>query len=190
MARAMQMRLILFVLALSLAAAITACSESKNVAAPSAGVAPGAAAVANVGDPAKDEAFRAVAVAAGIVSARNGCDLLTQADAEAAVGQPLPKNTVNLTLGMCDHNSPDFSAGVSLTVGDWESIKGAAVAGSHQPEAVSGVGDEALRLGGTLYVRRGSEGFLLSLHGSKIDPLPDKGLAMNKALALRVLAHF
>ena len=77
-----------------------------------------------------------------------------------------------------------------LTVGDWESIKGAAVASSHQLEAVSGAGDEALRLGGTLYVRRGSEGFLLSLRGPKIDPLLDKGLAMNNALALRVLAHF
>ena len=184
------MKLILVVLALSLATAITACSESKNVTAPSAGAAPGAAAVANVGDLAKDEAFRATAVAAGIVSARNGCNLLTQADAEAAVGQTLPKNTVNLTLGMCDYNAQDFSAGASLTVGDWESIKAAAVAGAHQPQAVSGVGDDALHLGGTLYVRKGKEGFLLDLHGPKIDPLPDKGLAMNKALAQRVLAHY
>lgn len=93
------MKLIVVVLALSLATAITASSESKNVTASSAGAAPGAAAVANVGDPARDEALRAVAVAASIVSARNGCDLLTQADAEAAVGQALPKNKANLTLG-------------------------------------------------------------------------------------------
>lgn len=106
------------------------------------------------------------------------------------MGQKLPKNTVNLTLGMCDYNSPDFSAGASLTIGDWESVKGAAVAGSHQPQAVSGVGDEALNLGGTLYVRRGKEGFLLNLHGPKIDPLPDKGLSINKSLALLVLAHY
>ena len=115
MAGAMQMKLILVVLGLSLATAITACSESKNVTAPSAGVAPDAAAAANAGDPAKDPAFRAATVAAGIVSARNGCDLLTQTDAEAAAGQALPKNTVNLTLGMCDYNAQDFSAGASLT---------------------------------------------------------------------------
>ena len=192
MAGAVQMKLILVVSALSLATAITACSESKNVTAPSAGAAPGAAAVANVGDPAKDEAFRAVAVAAGIVSARNGCDLLTQADAEAAVGQTLPKNTVNLTLGYCAHNSPDFSAGASLTVGDWASIKSMAVAGSHQPLSISGVGEEALWLevAGKLYVRKGNEGFMLDLHGPKINPLPDKGLAVYKPLALRVLAHY
>lgn len=190
MAGAVQMRFILVVLALSLATAITACSDSKNATAPGVGAAPGDAAVANVSDPAKDDAFRAVAVAAGIVSARNGCDLLTQADAEAAVGETLPKNTVNLTLGMCDHNSADFSTGASLTIGDWESINAAAVAGVHQPQAVSGVGDEALRLGGRLYVRKGNEGFMLSLHGPKINPLPDDGLAVNKALALRVLAHY
>ncbi len=184
------MKLTLVVMALMLSTAISACSEQKNVAVPSGGAKAEASAEANVGDPAKDEAFRAVAAAAGIVSARNGCDLLTQADAEAAVGQTLPKNTVNLTLGMCDHNSADFSAGARLTIGDWESIRGAAVAGSHQPQAVSGVGDEALHLGGTLYVRRGNEGFLLNLHGPKIDPLPDKGLAMNKALAMRILAHY
>ena len=184
------MKLSLVVSALCITTMINACGDSKNVAASSAGATHGAANVANAGDPAKDEAFRAVAVAAGIVSARNGCDLLTQTDAEAAVGQTLPKNTVNLTLGMCDYNSADFSAGASITIGDWESIKAASVAGVHQPQAVSGVGDEALRLGGTLYVRKGTEGFLLDMHGPKIDPLPDKGLAMNKTLAQRVLAHY
>ena len=192
MAGAVQMKLVLVVLALTLATAITALSESKNVTAPSAGALPGTAAVASVGDPAKDDAFRAVAVAAGVVSARNGCDLLMQADAEAAVGQALPTNTVNLTLGMCDYNSPDFSAGASLTVGDWESIKTAAVSGAHQPLAVSGVGDEVLwqKVERLLYVRKGNESFSLSMHGPKINALPDKGLAMNKALALRVLAHY
>ena len=194
MAGDVQMKLIVVVLALSLATAITACSESKNVTASSAGAAPGpaAVAVANVGDPARDEAFRAVAVAASIVSARNGCDLLTQADAEAAVGQALPKNKANLTLGYCAHNSPDFSAGARLTVGDWESIKSMAVAGSYQPQAISGVGDEALWLEveGNLYVRKGNEGFSLSLYGPKINPLPDKGLPAYKSLALRILAHY
>ena len=91
---------------------------------------------------------------------------------------------------MCDYNAQDFSAGASLTVGDWESIKAAAVAGSHQPQAIAGVGDEAPGLGGNLYVRKGNEGLMIKPHGPKIDPLPDKGLAANKALALRVLARY
>ena len=57
MAGAVQMKLILFSLALSLAAAITACSESKNVTAPSAGAAPGAAAVAIAGAPPRMRRF-------------------------------------------------------------------------------------------------------------------------------------
>lgn len=186
------MKLILVVLALSLAIAITACSESKKVPAPSDGSVPAAAADANGDDAAEEKTFRASAVAPAIFSRRNACDLLTQVDTEAAVAQTLKKNALNETLGMCDYNAPDFSAGASLTVGDWESIKDMAVAGSHQPRSISGVGDEALWLEveGKLYVRKGNEGFMLGLHGPKINPLPDKGLPAYKELALRVLAHF
>jgi len=143
------------------------------------------------GDPAAtDESLRT----SGIVTSRKACDLLKRPDAEAAVGQPLPQNTVNITLGMCDYNAADFSAGASVTVGSWESVKGAATAGAHQPVAIAGVGDEALNLNGsngsTLYVRRGSEGFLLTLNGPKIDPLPDRGLAQERELALKILSNF
>ena len=127
----------------------------------------------------------------GIVTSRNACDLLTRSDAEEAVGQALPQNTVkNIALGMCDYNTADFSAGASLSVGSWDSIKNAATGGAHQPDPVSGVGDEALSLRGLLYVRRGSEGFLLDLHGPKIDPLADHGLAAEKTLALKILGKF
>ena len=176
-------------LAVALAAAsVSACnggSKASEMAANPASTGGGDKAVARAGDPAAtNESLR------GIVTSRKACDLLTRADAEAAVGQPLPQNTVNITLGMCDYNAADFSAGASVTVGSWESIKNAATGGAHQPQVASGVGDEALNLGGNLYVRKGNEGFLLTLHGPKIDPLPDHGLAVGKDLARKILARF
>lgn len=130
-----------------------------------------------------------------LVTSRNACKLLTRADAESAVGQPLPQNTVaNEVQGMCDYNAADFTAGASITLGDWQSIEAAAKSGKTTPTQISGVGDEALGLGGsngaTLYVRRGDEGFLISLNGPNIDHLPDHGMALEKALALKVLAQF
>jgi len=112
---------------------------------------------------------------------------LTRADAETAVGQPLPQNAVNLTLGTCDYTSADFSAGASLTVGSWDSIKG----------ALTGIGDEALYFGtpekgsGPIYVRKGNEGFLLSLNGPKIDHMPGAdAVAVQRDLALKILKRF
>ena len=95
---------------------------------------------------------------------------------------------------MCDYNAADFSAGASLTVGSWESTRAAATGGHGVPTSVSGVGDEALALvshgGSLLYVRVKGEGFLLSLNGPKISKLPDGGLALEKALAMKIVARF
>ena len=129
-----------------------------------------------------------------LVTSRNACKLLTREAAESAVGQPLPQNTVaNEVQGMCDYNAADFSAGASVTLGDWQSIQAAATSGKTAPERIAGVGDEALGFissnGATLYVRRGDEGFLISLNGPNIDHLPDHGMALEKALALKVLAQ-
>jgi hypothetical protein len=124
---------------------------------------------------------------------RKPCEYMLRADAEAAVGQPLPGTTEHDALGMCDYNTAEFY-GASLTVGDWESIKGAATAGGHPPVAIAGVGDEALNLNGAngslLYVRKGERGFLLILNGPNIDPLPDRGLEREKILALKILPGF
>ncbi len=115
-------------------------------------------------------------------------------DAVAAVGQPLTQTTENAALRMCDYNAPDFSSGASLTVGNWEAIRAAATSGHGVPTSVGGVGDEALALvshgGSLLYVRVKDEGFLLSLNGPKIAKLPDGGLALEKALALKIVARF
>ena len=121
---------------------------------------------------------------------RKPCEYMARADAEAAVGQPLPKTTENIPLGMCDYNTAEFY-GASLTVSSWEAIKNAATSGSpqHQPTPISGVGDEALNLGGLLYVRKGDQGFLLTLNGPNIDHLPDQGLELEKTLALKILPN-
>ena len=120
---------------------------------------------------------------------RKPCEYMARADAEAAVGQPLPKTTENIPLGMCDYNTPEFY-GASLTVSSWESIKTAATSDAkHQPTAIAGVGDEALNLGGLLYVRKGDQGFLLTLNGPNIDHLPDHGLELEKTLALKILPN-
>lgn len=120
---------------------------------------------------------------------RKPCEYMARADAEAAVGQPLPKTTENIPLGMCDYNTPEFY-GASLTVGDWASIKAAATSDAqHQPIAIAGLGDEALNLGGLLYVRKGDQGFLLTLNGPNIDHLPDHGLEKEKVLALKILPN-
>jgi hypothetical protein len=178
--------------ALAVLVVLTGCGGgSKTSSNAAASTASGSTAVEHPGDPAAtDESLRT----SGIVTSRKGCDLMKRPDAEAAAGQPLPQNTVNITLGMCDYNAADFSAGASLTVGSWESVKAAATAGAHQPVAIAGVGDEALNLNGgngsILYVRRKNEGFLLTLHGPNIDHLPDHGLVQEKDLALKILRNF
>ena len=123
---------------------------------------------------------------------RNPCEYMKREDAEAAVGLALPKTNEIIPLGMCDYTSPEFY-GVSLTVGDWEGIRGAATSGgaAHPPTVISGVGDEALNLNGSngsnLYVRKGARGFLLTLNGPNVDHLPDHGLEREKVLALKIL---
>lgn len=152
----------------------------------------------NAGDPAaNDNAFHDSAVAHGLITARKACDLLTRSDAEAAVGQPLPKNDANVTLGTCQYTAEDFSAGASLTVDSWESIKDAATGGRHQPETITGVGDEALYFAGSekggspLYVRKGGDGFLLVLNGPKIDHMASvDAVVVEKTLALKISGKF
>jgi hypothetical protein len=127
-------------------------------------------------------------------SSHKPCEFMARADAETAVGQVLPQTTENIPLGMCDYNAEGFVAGASLTIGDWEGIKGAATGGRAVPTPIQGVGDEALNLNGSngsnLYVRKGNQGFLLTLNGPNIDGLPDHGLSQEKVLAVKILASF
>jgi hypothetical protein len=123
-------------------------------------------------------------------TARKPCEAMARADAEAAVGLPLPKTTENVPLGMCDYMTAEFY-GASLTVGEWESMKTAAQGGtgSRPPTVLTGVGDEALNRGPMIYVRKGDRGFLLHLNGPEIDHSPDRGLERTKTLAAKILPN-
>lgn len=86
------------------AGALAACSGS---AVPPARATPPAAAATSPQGP-DAAALDAAVFATGIVTKRKACDLMIRPDAEVALGQPLPQNTVILGLGMCDFNASDF----------------------------------------------------------------------------------
>jgi hypothetical protein len=125
-----------------IALAPVALAGCSSAAAPATGATPTTAASADgasgkAGDPAaNNKAFHDSAVAHGTITARKACDLLTQSDAETAVGRPLPKNDANTTLETCQYVADDLSAGASVTVSSWESIKNAATGGTRQPETI------------------------------------------------------
>jgi hypothetical protein len=117
------------------------------------------------------------------------CSLLSQAEVDAAVGQPLGPGKSTIPHYDCSWTSSDFIASVSVTVSDWSAIKTSATR-TGTATAVSGVGDEALtKGGGLLYVRKGNGGFLLLIGGPHLDALPDHGLAAEKVLAAAVLSR-
>ena len=117
------------------------------------------------------------------------CSLLTQAEVDTAVGQPLGVGKQTATLDDCAWSSTDFTANVDVTVSSWSAIKTAATANGHTPASVSGVGDEALTNGPLLSVRKGNAGFLLVIGGPKIDSTADHGLAQEKVLATAILGR-
>jgi hypothetical protein len=117
------------------------------------------------------------------------CSLLTQAEVDAAVGQPLGPGKSTIPNYDCTWATSDFAASVSVTVSDWNAVKTSATT-TGTATSVPGVGDEALsKGGGLLYVRKGDAGFLLLIGGPHIDSLPDHGLAAEKVLATAVLGR-
>ena len=117
------------------------------------------------------------------------CALLTQAEVDTAVGQPLKPGKRVATLLDCIWTTSDGAAGVDVTVSGWTQIKVAANGNGGKPVPITGIGDEALNRDGTLYVRKGSQGFLLSINGPHIDSKADHGLAQAKVLAVAVLGR-
>lgn len=119
------------------------------------------------------------------------CSLLTQADVDAAVGQPLGQGKSTVAHLDCAWSSSDFGANVYLTVGDWTTVKSAASANGGAPTAVAGLGDEAWTASGNngslVYARRGSNGLLLIIDGPQIDASSDHGVAQEKVLAAAIL---
>lgn len=121
------------------------------------------------------------------------CSLLTQAEVEAAVGQPLEQGKTEIAHVACVWSSSDFAANVHLTVGDWDSVRSAASANGGAPTAIAGLGDEGWTAGGNngslVYARKGSNGFLLIIDGPQIDSLSDHGVAQEKVLAAAILGR-
>jgi Protein of unknown function (DUF3558) len=121
------------------------------------------------------------------------CSLLTQADVDTAVGESLGTGKSTIPTYDCSWATSDFASGVDIKVSDWPAINAAAHGNGAHPTSITGVGDEALNLNGSngslLYVRKGSEGFLLTVNGPKVDTKSDHGLAQEKVLAAAVLGR-
>ena len=173
-----------------LCSGLVACSNGSTKSAPPAGAANATvgASDAAVGGSDAAAANQSGPPAAGGADTSHPCALLTRAEAADAVGQPLTAGSENTPPGNCVYSTPDFAAGVDITVSTWDAVTKSAHAYGHTPPAVSGVGDEAY-LGVGLSVRKGNKGFLLMLDGPLINKLPDHGLAKKKALAALILAR-
>ena len=177
---------------LSLAACSGAPAATKPAATTTASFAgPTATGLTGTGPTGTAGTTAAVVASASTTTSADPCSLLTQAAVDTAAGQPLGAGKATAVPGTCQWSTSDFVADVDITVSDWVSINGPATAGSTPPVSVPGLGDEALNLNGSngslLYVRKGGQGFLLTLNGPHVDALPDHGLAKEKILAATVL---
>ncbi|GAC1574482.1 MAG: hypothetical protein NVS3B24_01660 [Candidatus Dormibacteria bacterium] len=122
----------------------------------------------------------------GSSAAPAACDLLSQQDAQASVGQTLVPDPSNEKSSSCNYVSTDnLGYGVSVTLGSWDSLMTEAGDAPH----VSGVGDDALTHDGIfLYVRKGTRGFVLNMRDHSTSP--EARLARAKELALKLLPRF
>jgi hypothetical protein len=129
---------------------------------------------------------------AGIATAgSHPCALLHQSEAVRSVGEPLGRGVESAqgTARTCLYKSGNNSTFVAVTVASWDAMK--SFAQHSGAVSVSNVGDEALSFtdaaGSQLFVRRGSAGVRLLIHGPNIDSLPDHGLAKEEGLAALLL---
>jgi hypothetical protein len=188
---------IMFVFGIMAASLLAACGGSSASPTPASTAASAVSATAAVSS-SNSSPTNGTQAASGPTKPATGatvapCSLLTQSEVDTAVGQPLGPGKQVATLNDCLWTTSDFVAGVDVTVSGWTEIKAAATSGRVQPTSIGGVGDEALNLNGStgslLYVRKGTQGFLLTINGPRIDSLPDHGLAQEKVLAVAVLGR-
>jgi hypothetical protein len=169
-----------------------ACGGASTPAATSAPNGTVASATTAVTGPSQQATIPVVAgpTTPGTTGISEPCSLLTQAEVDAAVGQPLGPGLQSLGRD-CGWSATDNTAGVDVQVSDWAQTKTAATApGNGPPISVPGVGDEAFYRQGDLYVRKGDAGFLVGIFGPHIDfSKPDGGLAQAKVLAAAILGR-
>ncbi|MEO8843752.1 MAG: hypothetical protein ABI704_19395 [Kofleriaceae bacterium] len=120
---------------------------------------------------------------------RKPCEYVKRADAEKAVGLPLPQTNENVTLGDCGYTTKEFYGSDVQIAGSWENCKQAG-AGSRPPLQVAGVGDEAFFIREHLFIRKGERCLSVSINGPLPDADKDDGLARVKELALAILVTF
>ena len=174
---------------------LSACGAAGTPAAtsaPGSSVASAPTAVAATSQPASSPVV-AGSTAPGSANIADPCSLLTQAEVDAAVGQPLGQGKSAIAHLDCAWSSSDFGANVYLTVGDWSTIQQAASANGGAPTAIAGLGDEAWTASGNngslVYARKGGNGCLLIIDGPQIDSLADHGVAQEKVLAAAILGR-
>jgi hypothetical protein len=172
-----------------------ACSAASTPTATSAPKGAVASAPTGVGAPSQQASTPVVAgpTSLGTGGIADPCSLLTQAEVDAAVGQPLGQGKSTIAHYDCAWSNSDFAANVYLTVSDWPAVKSAASANGGAPTAIAGLGDEAWTASGNngslVYARKGSNGFLLIIDGPQIDSLSDHGVAQEKVLAAAILGR-
>ena len=151
---------------------------------------PPSAPTAGPGVPAAAVAAAAGSDAAGGSPPASVCTLLTQAEVDTALGQSLGAG--NLVLpNDCLWTTTDFTAGVDVTNGDWAANVPGFMAAGKPPVAMTGVGDQAWSridsTGASLYFRKGDTAYSVRVNGPHVDGVADKGLAVEKVLALALL---
>jgi len=118
---------------------------------------------------------------------RKPCDYVKRADAEKAVGLPLPQTTDDTTLHECRYDTSEFY-GSTVTVGPWDQCK-TALASSH-PATVANLGDEAWFIREHVFIRKGDRCLSVEINGPLPDADKDDGLARVQALAVTILPTF
>lgn len=165
--------------AVLLCAVLASCSGSSKTSAPT-----GTSSTPVTSTPAETTTAATSSTSAQKAASSKPCALLTQAEAERAVGHPLTAGVEYAGI-LCAYRSSDYSgASVDLTVGRWDSINDAVHADSPPPSPINGVGDQALS-GLGLSVRKGSAGFVLLVSCPNVGS--DQELAEEKALATLIL---
>ena len=120
--------------------------------------------------------------------ARKPCGYVKRADAEKAVGLPLPGTNENVITNECIYQTAEFYS-ASVSVAPWEGGCDSVVKSTSNAsqKKIAGLGDEAFFTREHLIIHKGERCLGVSINGPAPDAEADDGLARVTALALTVL---